>query len=229
MYRRGSCCACMCKPVQSTKRLILQAEPLLSDSCGGVQYVGCVLCMCVHEKNVSNSNPWLTVQSAPSSKAGGDSVCFEAASLTSHWHVKTVEIDFFHLLADLNQLNHICWSTSGLLRLEDTRHPEPTSRSHCFLPWLWGSRAEILPSRVLMITRDLWTEHKDFNTLSNKDLQTLIQQLYIRARLHYTFQPWAPMLTGLPCTRQKCVSASCFFTYKKMTSVFSLVFCLWWH
>ena len=50
--------------------------------------------------------------------------------------------------------------TSGLLRLEDTRHPEPTSRSHCFLPWLWGSKAEILPSRVLMITRDLRTEHK---------------------------------------------------------------------
>lgn len=56
------------------------------------------------------------------------------------------------------------YSTSGLLRLEDTRQPEPTSRSHCFLPWLWGSRAEIRPSRVLMMTRDLWTEHKDIIT-----------------------------------------------------------------
>ncbi len=39
-------CVCVCKPAQSTKRLILQAKQLLSDICGGVQYVCCVLCLC---------------------------------------------------------------------------------------------------------------------------------------------------------------------------------------
>lgn len=80
----------ICKPPQSTKRLILQAKKLLQDLCGGVQYV---LGMCVHEMNVSNSNPWLTVERAQSSligltvdgkKATRDGVCYEAkaASLT---------------------------------------------------------------------------------------------------------------------------------------------------
>lgn len=45
--------------------------------------------------------------------------------------------------------------TSGLLRLDDTREPDPTSRSHCFLPLFSGSSAAIRPSKVLIITRDL--------------------------------------------------------------------------
>lgn len=65
--------------------------------------------MYLNETNVSNSNPWLTFQSAPSSIVGptvyrktarGDRVCFEAdsdetASLTSQSNVKTLEMVFF--------------------------------------------------------------------------------------------------------------------------------------
>lgn len=81
----------------------------------------------------------------------------------------TAWIVFHFKQTQVKKRNVVC-STSGLLRLEDTKHPEPTSRSHCFLPWLWGSRAEIRPSRVLMITRDLQIEHKNFKLFANQSV-----------------------------------------------------------
>lgn len=92
----------VCVNQQSTKRLILQAKQQLSDSCGGVEYVWAGLCMCVNEcrqqqqsvdcSKCTKFNYWTDC----GEQRGQKGQClFWGASSTSHWHVRTAEIDFF--------------------------------------------------------------------------------------------------------------------------------------
>lgn len=122
MYRRGSCRACMCKPPQSTKRLILRAKQLLADLCGGVRYVCCALCVCVcnecNQQQPSADCSKCTEFNCCSGSIQREKVVFlrlrwrQDQILNLPWHVNTVEIDLLSP-GNINQPYNVCLTSSS--------------------------------------------------------------------------------------------------------------------